>query len=210
MNKFELVYNKLFEAYGLQGWWPINNKYSGGPKNFNEQFEVVVGAILTQNCAWSNVEKALINLKGNLDINSILRFDDQKLGQLIRSTGYYNQKVRKLKNVAEFFKNNKDPSREELLSLKGVGPETADSILLYAFNKPYFVVDAYTKRIFIRLKLCDINMSYDELQKLFMDNVDVKLFNDYHALIVKLAKEHCNSKPQCNGCPLNDLCKGLN
>lgn len=192
------IYNLLFERYGKQEWWPVTSK--------NKEFEVCVGAILTQNTAWSNVEKAIKNLKENnlLSKEAILKVDIKKLAELIKPAGYFNQKARKLKEFSNF---SGEITRENLLNIWGIGPETADSILLYAFNEPIFVIDAYTKRIFSRIGFKE--ESYDELQKLFMSKLtkDFKLFNEYHALIVKLAKEHCKTKPECVNCQLNKICQ---
>jgi len=167
------------------------------------------GHILTQNTAWNNVTKAINNLKDNdlIAINKIINVDISKLKDLIKPAGYYNQKAERLKLIALFFKKNKTITREKLLKIKGIGLETADSILLYALNKPYFVIDAYTKRIFKRLGIRDTD-NYDELQQLFIKNLekDTKLFNEYHALIVKLGKNICKKKPLCDECPLNSIC----
>ena len=195
------IYNILYKKYGKQNWWPT--------KSDNKKFEVIIGTILTQNTSWNNVEKAINNLIKNnvLDTEKIIKINKNKLALLIKSSGYYNQKAERLKIIAKFFFNNKDPNRKELLNLKGVGKETADSILLYAYNKPYFVVDAYTKRIMNRIGFKE--ESYDELQELFHKSLekDYKLFNEYHALIVKLAKENCKKIPRCNDCCLKDKCK---
>lgn len=203
------IFGLLLKEFGQQGWWPINGKYHPGdysyPRNEQEKLEIIQGAILTQNTAWKNVEKALENIK---EVN-IGKIDKNKLASLIKSAGYFNQKAERLKIVSEFFKCNKNPSREELLNVKGVGPETADSILLYAFNQPYFVTDAYTRRIFSRLGICNENVGYDELQQIFYVKLDkdYKLFNEYHALLVEHAKVYCRKKPLCEKCPLNRLCK---
>lgn len=208
MNKIKLIHDILLEKFGSQGWWPVNGKYSGGPKTDSERFEVCIGAILTQGTSWKNVEKAIFSLKQNNALNkkAILAMPVSKLAKLIKSSGYHNQKAKKLK---EFVKFNGGLTRENLLSIWGIGPETADSILLYAYNKPYFVVDAYTKRIFSRLVLCKEDCKYEELQELFYGNLakNAKLFNEYHALIVELAKQNCMKNPECSGCPLAGICK---
>ncbi len=195
------IYNILYKEYGNQNWWPTKSK--------NKQFEIIIGTILTQNTSWSNVEKAIDNLMNHnvLDAEKIIKINKNKLASLIKSSGYYNQKAERLKIMAKFFLSNKNPDREELLNLKGVGKETADSILLYAYNKPYFVVDAYTKRIMNRIGFKE--NEYDELQELFHKNLkkDYKLFNEYHALIVKLAKENRKKTPICINCCLKDKCK---
>lgn len=210
-DKLEVIYNRLRSSFGPQHWWPADSA-----------FEVMVGAILTQNTAWSNVEKAIANLKKHklLDPVRLYNLTDKKLGQLIRPAGYYNIKTKRLKELLTFYINDCGASakkmsarrvnalRRELLLVKGIGPETADSILLYALNKPVFVIDNYTKRIFSRHKLLKPDAGYDEAQRLFMNNLakDARLFNEYHALIVKLAKTYCSkSDPKCAACPL-DFC----
>ncbi len=198
MNKLMQVYELLFERFGKQNWWPVSSN--------NKEFEVCVGAILTQNTAWTNVEKAIKNLKENnlLSKEAIAKVNVKKLANLIRSAGYFNQKAKKLKEFASF---DGEVTRENLLNIWGIGPETADSILLYAYNRPTFVIDAYTKRIFSRLGRGE--KSYEELQEMFMKNLpeNYRLFNEYHALIVRLAKEHCRTKPECGNCPLNNVCQ---
>lgn len=192
------IYELLFERFGKQEWWPTQSS--------NKQFEVCVGAILTQNTSWTNVEKAIKNLEENnlLGKEAIKKVDIKKLAKLIKSAGYFNQKAKKLKEFANF---NGEINRENLLNIWGIGPETADSILLYAFNEPVFVIDAYTKRIFSRAGYGE--KDYRELQEMFMKNLpeDYKLFNEYHALVVRLAKENCKTKPECKNCPLNKMCQ---
>ncbi|MBR9691916.1 endonuclease [Candidatus Woesearchaeota archaeon] len=203
MNKIRKIYDILYKKYGPQKWWPIRTK--------NKQFEVIIGAILTQNTSWKNVEKALLNLeKENLiSINKISSTRVDKLAGLIKPSGYYNQKAERLKLSANFFSKNKKPTRKQLLAVKGIGPETADSILLYAFNKPIFVIDAYTKRIFSRIGLCKDRCEYNELQNIFHKALpkNTKLFNEYHALLVELAKQNCTKKPDCKSCPISKFCK---
>ncbi len=203
-------YKSLYGYFGPQHWWPGKSR-----------LEVMVGAILTQNTSWSNVEKAIKNLKQHklLELSSLYGLPRNKLASLIRSAGYYNVKAKHLKEFLEFLYNthqgnlkkmsSKDAYtiRKQLLSVNGIGQETADSILLYALNKPLFVVDAYTKRILSRHCLIKEDYSYEEVQNLFMQNLknEVKLFNEYHALIVKLGKDIClKSKPKCNICPLKN------
>lgn len=181
--------------------------------------EVIVGAILTQNTAWTNVEKAVKNLKKAKALSSIQalkKINRKKLAALIKPSGYYNIKTKRLKHLVSFLDGayggnlNRFASvptgklRGELLEVNGIGPETCDSILLYAFNRPVFVIDAYTRRIFSRHGFCREDVSYDELQGLFMKNVppDRTLYNEYHALIVRLAKDFCRKRPGCKGCPL--------
>ena len=198
------LYNKLIERFGKQHWWPHLSK-----EKEQKRFEIIIGTILTQNTSWSNVERSIKNLHDNnlIDIDKIINISDKRLANLIRSSGYFNQKAKRLKTVARFLKKNKNPGREELLEVNGIGKETADSILLYAYNKPYFVVDAYTRRIFNRLGYKED--SYDELQELFHTNLpkDYKLYNEFHALLVNLGKEVCKTKPLCKKCPLNKGCE---
>jgi endonuclease-3 related protein len=201
------IYRVLHNHFGPQHWWPADTP-----------FEVCVGAILTQNTAWQNVEKAIGNLKSKnlLDSHTINRLPRERLAELITPAGYFNIKAERLKNfitflcgeyngeVAQMFSNNSDNLRDSLLSVKGIGPETADSILLYAGNIPIFVVDAYTKRIFHRLNLTPEDILYDDMQQLFMENLPLNamLFNEYHALIVMLGKNYCKKKPLCEACPM--------
>lgn len=205
------IYDKLYRFYGPQGWWPAETR-----------LEVIVGAILTQNTAWTNVEKAIGNLK-RADLLSgsdkLEKISGRKLAGLIRPAGYYNIKAKRLKNFINFLMSCHGGSlkrlarrqtgilRYELLNINGIGPETCDSILLYAFKRPVFVVDAYTKRIFSRHRLMEEDISYEYAQRIFMDALpgDERLFNEYHALIVRAAKEFCRSKARCNGCPLEDF-----
>ncbi|MFH0826882.1 MAG: endonuclease III domain-containing protein [Candidatus Omnitrophota bacterium] len=207
-KKLHSIYLKLFAAFGPQHWWPAKTP-----------FEVMVGAILTQNTNWANVEKAIDQLKQHkvLDPERIHHLSTSKLARLIKSAGYYNIKTKRLKAFLKFlFDHYKgDPKkmsrvpglklRSQLLSINGIGPETADSILLYALQKPLFVIDAYTKRIMARHGFIAEDSSYQDVQNLFMQNLkkEVKLFNEYHALFVRLGKEFClKRKPLCERCPL--------
>ncbi|MDR2582550.1 MAG: hypothetical protein LBC75_03625 [Fibromonadaceae bacterium] len=208
MNPAKL-YKKLFSLYGAQGWWPLRSEYKGRgyhpgefglPKTRKGKFEVCMGAILTQNTAWTQVEKALINLF-NAKINTpekILKTDNETIATLISPAGYRNQKTKYLKNVAEWFIDNSqiEPTRDNLLQIKGVGRETADSILLYAFHLPTFVIDTYTKRALAALKIFDEKTPYETLRLWFMENLDlsVPLFQEYHALFVELGKNREYSK----------------
>ncbi len=216
----------LNKKYGNLLWWPVDKKYHKKNKS-DPRFEIIVGAILTQNTAWSNVEKALDNLKSKniLDIKNINDIDICKLKDLIRPSGFFNQKAKRLKDVAFYLKNNykcnldlflnkdKKVIRNELLSLNGIGPETADSIILYAAKKPVFVVDAYTKRLCKRIPI-DIEITYENIQTYFEDVLSktykneklTQLFNEFHAQIVYLAKDFCKKKPICENCPLNKIC----
>jgi endonuclease III related protein len=215
MDKIIQIYRLLYKEYGPQRWWPttlegdLHPTYHGKKISKKQRFEIIVGAILTQNTSWKNVEKAIIELNKAkvLDIDNIRKIKTKILAKLIRSAGYYNQKAERLKIAAGFFSKNISPTREQLLDVKGIGPETADSILLYAFEKPYFVIDAYTKRIMSRIGFRF--KDYDELQDIFVKNLPkkVKLYNEYHALLVELAKKHCRKKPGCRCCPVYSLCK---
>lgn len=238
------ICKRLYREFGPQGWWPITpnqgivpeyNKDNWKKRKTNtEIFEIFVGAILTQNTSWKNVEKAIINLNNKklIDPKKIIKINKRKLSELIKSAGYYNQKAIKLKTVSEFFlKNVKSikknaeernfiETRKLLLNVNGIGPETCDSILLYALNQPIFVIDAYTKRIFSRTGVCDGNIRYEELQNLIMNGLnvnrsmdsikeDVQIYNEYHALLVELAKRNCRKKPVCENCVINDLCEKI-
>ena len=205
----QLVYDRLFDTYGHQHWWPGETP-----------FEVCVGAILTQNTNWGNVEKAIVNLKGagKLSVSGIAGLEPSALAELIRPAGYYNLKALRLQNFVRFlveqyngsldslFSNPWQQTRIELLNVKGIGPETADSILLYAGEKPNFVVDAYTRRIFSRLGMVPDDISYDQLRAFFMDQLpaDTALFNEFHALIVIHCKQACRTKPLCSNCCLKN------
>lgn len=207
------IYKELHSAFGPQHWWPADT-----------DLEVMVGAILTQNTNWGNVEKAIGNLKRArlLSLEALVRVPRARLARLIRPAGYFNSKSDHLKHLVRFLSGYRGgikamkradvPGlRARLLAVKGVGPETADSILLYALDKPVFVIDAYTKRIFSRHGFIDADAAYDNIQKLFMGALprDVRIYNEYHALIVRLAKEHCSkTKPRCAQCPLAILKKG--
>ena len=205
------IYERLLSAYGRQHWWPAETP-----------FEVIVGAILTQSAAWANVERALANLKraGALSPDGLRRLSEAELAGLIRSSGYFNAKARKVKAfirlLDERFGGDLDrllaaPAtelRSLLLATHGVGPETADSILLYAAGRPLFVVDAYARRLFSRLGLAPARDSYQAWQALFMEHLppDAPLFNEYHALIVRHGKEACRRVPLCSSCPLLEIC----
>jgi endonuclease-3 related protein len=202
------IYHRLMARYGEQHWWPAE-----------EPFEVIVGAILTQSAAWINVEKAIANLKatGALSPGALRQLPQSEIARLIHPCGYYNAKAKKLKafthwlgeqysdNLARLFAGNINQLRQQLLTIYGIGEETADSIILYAANKPTFVIDAYTRRIISRLGLAPHSNSYAAYQELFMANLpaDTKLFNEYHALLVCLAKNVCQPRPLCQQCCLN-------
>ena len=206
------IYQRLLGRFGPQHWWPAD-----------EPFEVIVGAILTQSAAWGNVEKAIVNLRGvgALSPRALRELPRPKLAALIHPCGYYNAKALKLKAFALWLGNHYDDDldrlfaldaddlRQQLLAVHGVGPETADSIILYAAGKPVFVIDAYTRRIISRLGLAPEKESYAAYQRFFMDNLpsDAKLFNEYHALLVCLGKNVCRRQPLCAECCLGDICQ---
>jgi endonuclease-3 related protein len=213
--------------YGNLNWWPMDSLYHKKIGS-DPRFEIIVGAVLTQNTAWSNVEKALLKLKEKyrLDIKKIHNTDEQDLKEMIRSSGFFNQKAKRLKILTNYLYTNHNGDldrffdrdifeiRNELLAINGIGPETADSILLYAGGKPIFVVDAYTKRLCQRIPL-NVKLSYDHIQQYFQkdlsENFDKKdltrVFNELHAQIVSLAKEFCKKKPLCDNCPFKNFCE---
>ncbi|GJM25520.1 MAG: endonuclease III [Phycisphaerae bacterium] len=205
------IYDCLHKAYGPQGWWPADSAE-----------EVVIGAILTQNTAWTNVEQAIAELKraGRLTFHAIDGLEEDALAELIRSAGTFRQKAAYLKSFARWLveehngslgaalSGELDSVRTKLLALKGIGPETADAIMLYAGNHPTFVVDAYTKRVLRRHFLIEPEQTdYETVRGLFMDSLqpDVQLFNEYHALFVEVGKRHCKAVANCEGCPLAHL-----
>ncbi|MEA3369455.1 MAG: endonuclease III domain-containing protein [Candidatus Ratteibacteria bacterium] len=205
------VFDKLYRHFGEQFWWPASSP-----------FEVIVGAVLTQNTAWTNVEKAITNLKRRdlLHPEKISRLPLKELEKLVHSSGFYRQKAKRLKSVSQylekscrgdwdrFFSFPSSHLRPELLEINGLGPETVDSILLYAGRKPVFVIDAYTKRLSERLGISQ-ESDYEALRSFFENNLprDERLFNEFHALIVALAKNYCRTKPACRGCPLKKNCR---
>ncbi|NLV15878.1 MAG: endonuclease III domain-containing protein [Syntrophomonadaceae bacterium] len=207
------IFNKLLDYYGPRHWWPAKTN-----------FEIIVGAILTQSVSWKNVEKAIGNLqdKGLLNPLSIVECSTEILEEAVRPTRYYRQKAQRLRTFSYFllesykgelgrlFSLDAEVLREQLLGIKGIGPETADSIILYGAGHPVFVVDAYTRRIFNRLGFFKEDVTYDEMQNFFMSNLphDTYLFNEYHALIVAQGNLCCsNLKPRCGECPLLEMCK---
>ncbi len=205
------IYERLYAHFGPQNWWPAETP-----------FEVCVGAILTQNTNWRNVERAIENLKarGLLSPEALNELTEGELAAFIRPAGYFRVKARRLKAFVRWLVENyggrleklsekeTEELRRELLSIPGIGPETADSILLYALERPVFVVDAYTRRILLRHGLVTEEADYHEIQELFMENLppEVPLFNEYHALLVACGKHLCRpKKPLCPDCPLRDL-----
>ena len=200
MMKEELmnIFNELYEDYGQQNWWP------------GEGLEIAIGAVLTQQTNWNNVERALQKLREEdcLNLDCLQKINLERLEELVRPSGYYRVKAKRLKNLVELLKINPFPDRETLLSVKGLGNETVDSILLYLFKKLFFVIDAYTFRIFNRIGLYS-GKKYLELQQIFMDNLpnDLQLYQEYHALLVKHAKVCCTkNNPQCETCVIKDNC----
>lgn len=205
------IYQRLFNHYGTRNWWPAKTP-----------FEVVIGAILTQNTNWNNVEKAIVNLRqaDALTIDAILNLQLETLEQLIRPSGFFRQKADRLQLFCRYLQEHHQGSlehlldqelnlaRDELLRLKGIGPETADSILLYAGQRPSFVVDAYTHRLFQRLGILAGTEKYAFVRDLFMSNLpeNIQLYNEYHALIVIHCKDFCRKKPSCQDCPCADIC----
>jgi len=227
------IYDCLLASYGPQGWWPLIELHEAGGKNptktgsvqgyhpadytypqsRGQQFEIICGALLTQNTSWLQVEKALFNLKqlNALSPEAVISLDPEILKEAIKPAGYYNQKAMRLKALAGWFLElgGRTPVREELLSLKGVGPETADSILLYAFRQHSFVVDAYTKRIVTNMGLDDENANYNEIKALFEENLpdDLAVYQEYHALLVEHAKRYYQKKGSYAKCPLLGVVK---
>lgn len=206
------AYDRLFERWGPQGWWPGES-----------EFEIIVGALLAQATSWRNAALALNNLGSagllepcNESPERIARLPDHELEKLIKPSGYFRQKTQRLKALLDFLSSNLgdmpwkiEPSRtpewrEKFLSIKGLGPETVDSILLYGFGLPVFVVDAYTRRVLSRHGMIEASASYGEIQSLFSKSIRARsdIYNEYHALLVRLGKEHCRSSASCAGCPL--------
>jgi endonuclease-3 related protein len=210
-KKIQSIYDALFAHYGDLHWWPAETPY-----------EIIVGAVLTQNTAWSNVEKAIKGFGDNLTLEFIANIEIAELAKIIRPAGFFNQKSAYLKAVTEWYfrynynaaavrKQPLEKLRAELLAVKGVGQETADSILLYAFGFPTFVVDAYTNRLCARYPI-PAGKNYAEVKAYFEKHIpkSAEIYNNFHALIVINAKEHCRKKPQCEGCPLGGECKKEN
>jgi len=200
------IYQRLYAAFGPQHWWPGESP-----------FEVAVGAVLTQNTAWRNVERAIDNLKGAdcLALDALLALPEVRLAELLRPAGYFNVKARRLRNllghlrdhggeITPYLAGDLATRRAELLEVNGLGPETVDSILLYAGNRPTFVCDAYTRRLLTRHRLIDERATYEEMRALFMGHLpeDVTLYNEYHALIVRTGYHYCKPRPHCEECPL--------
>lgn len=205
------IYDRLLDRQGHSAWWPGESA-----------FEICVGAILTQNTAWTNVEKALSALKeeGLLSFEAMASLPESRLAELIRPSGTYNVKAARVRAFLDFLAREyggrveamtaEEPweLRRKLLSVSGIGPETADAIALYAVGRPLFVVDAYTRRVFSRLGFLGGDESYADVQRFFMDRLpaEVELFQDYHAQIVRLAKDVCRPLPRCDACALDGVC----
>ncbi|MEN8132507.1 MAG: endonuclease III domain-containing protein [Pseudomonadota bacterium] len=203
------VYQGLLSLHGPQHWWPADTA-----------FEVMIGAILTQNTAWSNVERAIENLKGHglTTARAILDCGHLRLAEALRPSGYFNIKADRLRCFCQWYlsqggmkalqQRSTEQLRQALLAVKGVGPETADDILLYAFDRPVFVIDAYTRRLFSRLGLIEGDEPYEQLRRDFETTLqkDASLFNEYHALIVRHGKEVCRPNPSCGRCSLLGFC----
>ncbi|MBI4149653.1 endonuclease III domain-containing protein [Candidatus Woesearchaeota archaeon] len=225
MHPLLIIYHELLQRYGKQGWWPLFACVGGNPtktgslqgyhpgdysypKNERQQFEICAGAILTQNTAWVNAEQALINLRTLRAVTpkSLMTLPDQALKKAVMPAGYFNQKAKKIREFTQCYLSlqGRAPTREELLAVWGIGNETADSILLYAYKIPVFVVDAYTKRIFSNLGFVDADAEYDEVQEIFTRHVpaDMKIYQEYHALIVEHAKRHYGRGLDWKQCPL--------
>ncbi len=204
------VFEQLLDSFGPQHWWPGNSP-----------LEVMVGAVLVQNTNWKNVERALENLRASdaLDASRILALDEQQLQQLLRPAGYYRLKARRLRSLMQFFVERYDGSieqmgrvrqqelRKQLLAVHGIGPETADAILLYALDKPAMVVDTYTHRVFARHGWVAFEADYHQLQAHLMSELpeDVSTYNELHALLVQVGKSYCGKVPRCEECPLVDM-----
>ncbi len=228
-NLFRAVYRRLLSFHGPQGWWPIVNTklgtgeyHAGAPRSAADFFEIAVGAILTQNVSWKNVDSVLTVLKqkGLLNPVTLFRMRPARLAGLITSTGYYNQKAKKIRNFIKWYETRSFDwrllremdmltVRNELLSVNGIGPETADSILLYALGAKLFVVDAYTVRIFTRLGVLTGAVKYHDIQALFHRHFrgNAAEYNEYHALIVAHGKDFCKKKPLCEACCLSAMCR---
>jgi len=217
------LYHTLLQQFGHQHWWPMDHSYHKQERT-DPREEIIIGAILTQNTAWTNVEKALVNLKRQhaLSFQAIRTLSDDDLRRYIQPSGFFNQKAHRLRLIADtltnldcFFHQPVPQARTQLLALNGIGPETADSILLYAANLPVFVVDAYTKRLCTRLPLPVNSDSYDDIQRYFQHEIqkeytnrEVPIYQEFHALIVACGKNYCRSTPQhCTDCPLHRGCQ---
>ena len=226
------AYKALYGKFGPQGWWPVTRPAGKGPayhrleysgKSPGEKFEICAGALLTQNTSWKNVERALVNLEraGALSVEKTASMGRARLASLIRPSGYYNQKAGRLKgfalyvakhyggDIARLLDKPAGALREELLAIKGIGPETADSMILYAAEKPSFVVDAYTLRLGRRLGWFAQDVKYDTARRTLSSGIfkSLKVYNEFHALVVAHSKQYCRKKPVCAGCPVRSKCR---
>jgi endonuclease-3 related protein len=208
-KRLQEIFEKLLSAFGQRHWWPGDSP-----------LEIMVGAVLTQNTSWRNVEKAIDNMKGEglMDMDALDLIEEDRLADVIRPAGFYRVKSKRLKalitdihlrygsSIARMQMTATRQLRDQLLSVKGIGPETADSILLYALDRQVFVVDAYTKRFLKNHGLYDGGDDYHDVQKFFIDNLprDTYIFNEFHALLVCLCQRHCKKRPDCRACPLMD------
>ncbi len=209
-NEIQQICGRLLKHYGKQGWWPVRRSFEP------EWFEVCIGAVLTQNTSWQNVEKALDGLvrENIITPSDIVKADSEKLKKAIKPSGFYNQKAERLKILSGLILDSGIDSfqqkiaRERLLSAKGIGKETADSILLYACDRPFFVIDAYTRRIFSRIGIVEEKSEYEDIRTLFENSLEknVDLYKEYHALIVGHAKQVCRKEPLCEKCCLLEIC----
>ena len=206
--RLQNIYDKLLIHYGNQDWWPADSR-----------LECAIGAILTQNTSWKNVEKAISNIKSHMDITSenLTLISTNELSELIKPSGFYNQKAARMKRFIHYINNyyggeietmmHEDYMnlRRNLLKINGIGPETADCILLYALDKPVFVIDRYTYRLLYRHDMIEKETDYTEMQKIFLDNIErnTELYGEFHALIVKVGKKHCRKRANCDGCPID-------
>lgn len=227
-NKITEIYERLLDFFGPQGWWPVYSDNGPGyhpgdysyPRTEKQRVEIAFGAILTQQCSWKNAEKAIFSLISRelIDLKRIVEIDVETLQNLVRSSGYFRQKSLRLKEFSSFVLTNygdmesllsldTDTLRKELLSVRGIGKESADSIMLYAGKKPVFVVDAYTFRLAERTGIAE-ERNYDFVQSLFETNIQKvpEIYGEYHALIVELGKKYCRRVPECTQCPISKLC----
>lgn len=204
--RLEELFEQLFAHYGAQNWWPAETP-----------FEVMLGAILTQNTAWTNVEKAILNLKNLSELNpqALLAMPHESLAEAIRPSGYFNLKAERVQNLCSLLLDNRElhkladlELRTQLLGVTGIGPETADDILLYAFQRPVFVIDAYTRRLLGRIGCIDGDLAYEDLRQTIEQALaaDAEYYNEFHALIVIHAKNVCCKQPRCSECQLTALC----
>ena len=218
------LYEQLKKRYGYLGWWPVFSKrntqgfdakgyrldFPEYPLAIDEIDEIIIGAVLTQNTAWKNVETAIGRMVDESVVNgdAVLSASEEDLAQLIKPSGYYNQKAKKLKSVFRSLNGTEEPTRDTLLGIWGIGPETADSILLYGYGRPEFVIDAYTTRVLQRLGHFSGKCRYDEVKRRVTHGIheDIETYQNFHAYFVEFAKQFCRKKPLCEACPLKKYC----